>query len=228
MSRNVVWLFGRGVSASCGLAWDVPERLYQAFRSGEIGREELTRRIREQLSRAQAEALRAGRLELAPLEALLERLQGANRPGWKHAFVTTNWDTLLERVLDARVWHLNGSIDGDGALLTEADTREEHDAALGSSQGFRQLLEAEVCVVAGVSLRSALDKQLVARLGSGQKWAPAGEHWIVVNHDAGEIAHVSRLLEAQLEHSRIAAVKTPFEGWVRAGMPELRELGVLR
>jgi hypothetical protein len=242
MSREVVWLVGRGVSASCGLNWEVPPSLYEAFRRGELGREALIARIRKELAAAQDAALASGCARLSPLANLLRALFHANRSdAWSHLFVTTNWDTLLDHALAAhhrpgrtdigrRVQHLNGSIaaGGEHAFLTEADSQDEREAALEAHPGFQQLLRANLCVLAGMSLQNRADKELVARLGTRQGWLPAGESWIVVNHNAREIARVSELLRAQLPRSRVAALATPFDGWVESGLPELVEHGVLR
>ena len=95
---------------SCGLCWDVPAPLEAAFRRGRIGRRELTERICASLAHAE----RDPSLDCRPLDALLARLPAL--AGWRHAFVTTNWDGLLDRALArrgiGRALHLNGSVAG--------------------------------------------------------------------------------------------------------------------
>ena len=77
MPRSVVWLAGRGVSLNCGLEWDVPAELYEAFKRGELPREALARRISEELARAQESAP----IDTWPLDSLLLALRkhGNNR-----------------------------------------------------------------------------------------------------------------------------------------------------
>ena len=116
MPRKIIWLAGRGVSISCGLDWDVPRELYEQAKAGEIDRETLRGRICEELHRVQA----AAGLDTRPLDELLATLRNQGNRDWKHAFVTTNWDTVLDEVLaahpahdsiDPAVAHINGSIE---------------------------------------------------------------------------------------------------------------------
>jgi len=233
MPRSVVWLAGRGVSLNCGLEWDVPAELYEAFKRGELPREALARRISEELARAQESAP----IDTWPLDSLLLALRKhGNQREWKHLFVTTNWDTVLDEVLqshpahegvEASVAHLNGSIDDPSTLFTEADSREARDAAININAGFQNLLKAQVCVVVGISLSNALDQELVARLGSRQDVPAASGAWLVVNHAPEEVQRVCDVLREHLPRARLIPVTTPFDAWVRGGMPELRELGVI-
>jgi hypothetical protein len=233
MPRKIVWLTGRGVSISCGLDWEVPSELYEAAKRGEMDREALCRRICDELHRVQA----AAGLDTRPLDVLLATLRNQGNRDWKHAFVTTNWDTVLDEVLAAHpphdsidpvVAHINGSIEDPKALLTELDSGAARDSAFEANKGFQQLLKAQVCVVVGLSLRTHLDKELVSMLGSRQSWSPAGDTWLVVNHDAGEVQHACELLRERLPRSKVSAIATPFDTWVRNGLPELRSLGVIQ
>jgi hypothetical protein len=232
MPRNIVWLAGRGVSMSVGLDWDVPPQLYEAFKRGELDRDALCKRICEELARVQDDA----RLDTWPLDELLRTLR-TNTRDWKHSFVTTNWDTVLDDVLrshpqheaiDPVVWHLNGSIEDPSTLCTEVDSGEARERAFEANKGFQQLLKANVCVVVGLSLKSQPDKDLAAQLGKNQGSTPAGETWLVVNHEADEVRHAIELLSQRLPQARLRAITTPFDAWVRNGMAELRELGVLQ
>jgi hypothetical protein len=210
MSAHVVWLAGRGVSMSCGLCWDVPPALERAYRGGAIGRAELARRICEALERAEAEAS----VDIGPLQALVDRLGDGN-----HSFVTTNWDGLLDRALASRGFapalHLNGSVAARDILLAWDDERER-EAAPQAREGLRRLMDADVVVVAGLSLASGLDKALVSRL-RGKR----GGRWLVVNHDAAEVRRACDTLRARLAGCEVSAVKETFADWVAAGLPGL-------
>jgi hypothetical protein len=220
----MVWLVGRGIAEGCGLAWQVPPEWYAAFRRGELARRELVERIRCALRRAQDDALARGRIDTSSIDRLARVLANGSFGRCEHAFVTTNWDTLLELALSPhghRVWHLNGSIDGGGELLTELDERRGRDAAMTRNPGFRLLLEAETCVLAGLSLKSRPDRELVERMGAEQHWLPAGDTWLLVNHDRAELARVAAMLRERLPRSSVVPVGLPFEQWVAAGLPEL-------
>jgi hypothetical protein len=197
---------------SCGLCWDVPPELEDAYRRGDIDRAELTARICDALSRAEADAA----IDMRPLHALASRLRILAE---QHSFVTTNWDGLLERALRAqglpRPLHLNGSV-AERNILTDWDDERARERVPQARAGLQRLMEADVCVVAGLSLANRLDKSLVARL-RGKR----GGRWLVVNHDAGEVRQACELLRRQLAQCELSAVTEPFDAWVEAGMPGL-------
>lgn len=212
MSGHLVWLAGRGVSMSCGLCWDVPQALEDACRRGEIDRAELTARICAELARAEADPA----VDTRPLHLLASHLRFLEG---KQSFVTTNWDGLLDRALRAHGFaaplHLNGSI-AERNLLTAWDDERARERVPQACEGLRRLMDADVCVVAGLSLANRLDEALVARL-RGKR----GGRWLVVNHDAAEVRQACELLRAQLARCEVSAVAEPFDAWVEAGMPGL-------
>lgn len=214
MSGHLVWLAGRGVSMSCGLCWDVPQRLEHAFHRGEIDRAELTAHICRELARAESDPA----VDIGPLERMVVRLKRSN--GQENSFVTTNWDGLLDRALRAHGFpaplHLNGSVE-ERNILTAWDDERARERVPQAREGLRRLLDADVCVVAGLSLANRLDKALIARL-RGKR----GGRWLVVNDDAEEVRQACELLRAQLASSEVSAVEEPFDAWVEAGMPGLR------
>jgi len=213
MSGHLVWLAGRGVSMSCGLCWDVPPELEARYRRGEIGREALVARICDQLSRAEMDA----RIDTDPIRELFVRLASANR--FRHSFVTTNWDGLLDRELRAHGFapalHLNGSCAERNILLATDDERAR-EAVPQAREGLRRLMDADLAVAAGLSLASRLDEGLVARL-RGKR----GGRWLVVNHDAAEVRRTCELLRAQLPQCAVSALNEPFDAWVAHGLPGL-------
>lgn len=212
MSAHLVWLLGRGVSMSCGLCWDVPPELEAASKRGDIDRAALAARICEDLERAEREP----GVDLRPLRALAARLKKADG---EHSFVTTNWDGLLDRVLReqglAAPLHLNGSAAGRN-ILTAWDDERARDAVPQAREGLRRLLDADLVVVAGLSLANRLDKGLVSRL-RGKR----GGRWLVVNHDAAEVRQACETLRARLAGCEVSAVNESFDEWVAAGLPGL-------
>lgn len=212
MSAHLVWLVGRGVSMSCGLCWDVPPELEAAYKRGDIDRAALASRICDELERAE----RDPGVDLRPLRTLAARLEKANG---KHSFVTTNWDGLLDRALReqglAAPLHLNGSA-AERNVLTAWDDERARDAVPQAREGLRRLLDADVVVVAGLSLANRLDQGLVSRLRGKQ-----GGRWLVVNHDAAQVRQACETLRERLACCQVSAVKESFEDWVAAGLPGL-------
>ena len=198
---------------SCGLHWDVPPALEAAARRGDITREELKARICAALARAQDDPA----LDCGPLDALLARLAASN--GWRHGFVTTNWDELLDRAAARHGFepplHLNGSVSARD-ILVEDDDERARDAVPQARAGLRSLMQADLVVAAGLSLASRLDKALVSRL-AGKR----GARWVVVNHDAGEVRRAREELHRRLPGCSVSAAELPFDAWVAAGLPGL-------
>lgn len=226
----VAWLAGRGLARTCGFSWEVPDKLYEAFVAGRISRGAFESRIRAELTAAQAASLAGGRIDTSPVERLLERLEQGSRPGWDHAFVTTNWNTLLDSVLargGRTVWHLNGSIaDPRCSFSTEVDVRDGEEAYV-HREGVRRLLQARVCVLAGLSFASRLDRGLIERLGAERNPQHGDATWIVVNENEVDVRRTTRLLHERVPHAPVMSVWARFEDWVEADMPELRSIGVI-
>ena len=86
----LIWLFGRGCSIACGLPWTLP-----AAWAGRP-RQELIAAIRGTLR----DEMNAPAVDTKPYVQLLTVLAQANSPNWRHRFVTTNSDSLLQRVVD--------------------------------------------------------------------------------------------------------------------------------
>src|SRR6266567_5036740 len=110
---TLIWLFGRGASMACGLVWAVPLACVS------LPRQDLVARIREALHAEMSNAT----VDTGPYRRLLDMLSRRTATGWRHRFLTTNWDTLLEREVDAAcpiecppwlessfVFHLNGTV----------------------------------------------------------------------------------------------------------------------
>src|ERR1700683_2239261 len=117
--ETVVWLFGRGLSIECGLTWTEPEDWKTLFL-----RSERIERIKPSLRAEMDSPL----VNTAPIRDFLIFLNQHTPLEWRHLFVTTNWDCLLQRELSAvvsgsylphwlrhsagsHVHHLNGTVE---------------------------------------------------------------------------------------------------------------------
>jgi hypothetical protein len=226
---RIGWLMGRGVTAGCGLTWEVPPAVYGELSSGSLTRREIVTRIQRELRSRQEQVVRDGQLETSILEYFANAIRPDRNDRFRHGFVTTNWNTVIDLVLQRHgqtVWHLNGSIDGPvEAFLTEADTPEQRNGRLENHPGFRWLLESEVCVLAGISLRSAFDREIVHLLGSCPP-AQDARSWCVVNESHEDLSRTQTLLRQYADPARIMLVHSSFQDWVRAGLPEWRTISV--
>jgi hypothetical protein len=113
MSKCLVWIFGRGASAACGLTWAVPEQWHS------IDRETQVKMIK---SAIRAE-MNASYIDTRPYKNLLQYLKKSTNQ-WHHRFITTNWDYLLQREIEymgftiaphwlpeTHVYHLNRTVE---------------------------------------------------------------------------------------------------------------------
>ena len=123
MRSACFWIFGRGASIANGLRWTVPSEWYANLSAGRISREQVIDRIKQALNQEMNKAAVHGKA----YRRLIAELSLRTSDSWYHRFVTTNWDTLLERelypVIDAErvvpawlgmesyVFHLNGTIE---------------------------------------------------------------------------------------------------------------------
>ena len=83
----VVWLLGRGASIACNLGWCVPEAWLTDDRT--ILGSRIKAALLEEMARPSIDA--------RPYRLLLDELARRSASGWEHRFLTTNWDTLLQR-----------------------------------------------------------------------------------------------------------------------------------
>jgi hypothetical protein len=90
----VVWLFGCGLSIECGLKWTEPAE-WKARYSRMERIEKIKREIRVQMD--------SSHVDPAPIREFLTFLKQNTVPEWRHLFITTNWDYVLQRELRAMV-----------------------------------------------------------------------------------------------------------------------------
>jgi len=165
--------------------------------------------------------------------------------GWRHRFLTTNWDTLLEREVDAAcpiecppwlessfVFHLNGTVQNvldssrRSCFLLESDPIDTRIAKLESNLAFASMTWSDAFVVVGMSFECATDNSLLTALGN-VPLPVEGSRWIVVNPDESALGTVCANIQSRLPNATVIGVRKGFAEWLHAGLSELQELGVL-
>ena len=233
---TLIWLFGRGGSIACGLPWTVP-----AAWAG---------RPRHELIAAIREALRiemnASTVDVTPYSRLLTVLALGTSPDWRHRFMTTNWDCLLQREVDkayptvcpewlesTHVFHLNGTIadrpdkSRRSCFLLESDPIGTRVAKLESNLAFASMAWSDAFVVVGMSFECATDNSLLTALGRAPLPVEASR-WIVVNPDASALDGVCANLKSKLPGAAVLPVRQALAEWITGGLAELRDIGVLK
>jgi hypothetical protein len=240
---TVHWLFGRGLSLSCGLDWDDLRHCPQ------LSRDEKIQCIKEELKAA----MDAPEVNRAPIRDLLqflsERTQGlevprANncRPRWRHRFLTTNWDFLLQQEINkfapdsvpdwlrptTLVYHLNGTVEdceNRSAIVLREDTERTPSPEL--NEAFGHIAWGSIFVIVGMSFECKPDKGLFNLLNEVQDMLPVGEsNWIIVNPCSADLDNARDLVKRKLPQANVTAVPHTLTCWREAQFPQLKEKGV--
>jgi len=233
---TLIWLFGRGASIACGLPWTVPADWDSRPRDERISA------IREALR----DEMNSPTVDTRPYSRLLTVLALGTLPGWRHRFITTNWDCLLQREVDkayptvcpewlesTHVFHLNGTIDDRpeksrrSCFLLESDPIGTRVAKLEFNLAFANMAWSDAFVVVGMSFECATDNSLLTVLGRTPLPVEASR-WIVVNPDASALSGVGANLKSKLPAAMILPVLESLADWVTGGFAELRAIGILK
>lgn len=233
---TLIWLFGRGASIACGLPWTVPAAWAALPREARIAA------IRETL----CTEMTAPAVDTTPYSRLLTVLALKTRSDWRHRFVTTNWDSLLQREVNrayptvcpewlesSHVFHLNGTVEDlpddsrRSCFLLESDPIGTRVAKLESNLAFANMAWSDSFVVVGMSFECATDNSLLTALGSTPLPVEASR-WIVVNPIRSALSDVCANLGSRLPGATVVAVQKDLATWIKCGLAELRYIGVLK
>jgi hypothetical protein len=232
---TLIWLFGRGASIACGLSWTVP-----AAWAG-LPRKERIAAIRERLRTE----MHAPAVDTTPYSRLLTVLARRTVSDWRHRFLTTNWDSLLQREVDrayptvcpswlesSHVFHLNGTVEDlpdssrRSCFLLESDPVGTRVAKLESNLAFANVAWSDSFVVVGMSFECAIDNSLLTALGN-VPLPVESSRWIVVNPIESALDDVCANLGSKLPGATVVPVQKDLAAWIEFGLGELRYLGAL-
>ena len=177
---------------------------------------------------------------------LLSAIAQRTRQGWKHLFVTTNWDTLLEQEIERLcpnecpswlestfVYHYNGSIESPSnefrtPFLLETDPPSERQPTVEGNKAFNLMIWERYFVLVGMSFDCPMDRFLLNELGSVGDDLPIGEsHWIVLNPNQLALEAVRNRIGTVLPRSQTTVVPSKFDDWLLGGMTDLVGCGAL-
>lgn len=234
---TVAWLFGSGLSIECGLEWTEPTP-WKAFPRRE--------RI-ERIMKALRDEMDSPRVDPVPIREFLTLLDQHTAPEWRHLFVTTNWDYLLQRELSAQVsglalpgWlhrgagshvhHLNGTVEAEtqhrSCFLLEDDSGLQRTQTTEANYAFNYMICERTFVVVGMSFECDADKFLLTQLNKIEDWMPIGEsHWIIVNPNGETLEAVCARIREALSAAHVESVKSKFADWRRVECPNLKAKG---
>lgn len=239
---TLVWLMGRGLSIGCGLSWAVPAEW------ASLPRETRVARIKETL----IEEMTKPSVDTSDIRMLLLDLAHRTMNGWRHKFVTTNWDTLLQREIDrldlkvlprwlssSGVAHLNGVVEDDhesrSPFLLETDSAHQRKPTAEADKAFNHLIWQRHFVVVGMSFECSIDKGFLRAFNTVKDgisladYLPIGEsNWLVINPNPCELATSGNRIREALSAANVELVQNEFGPWLQDALPELQNWGVLR
>jgi len=187
-------------------------------------------------------------IDCSVIRKLLNILSEKTVSPWRHLFLTTNWDYLLQREVlklghlkqpewsaETHVYHLNGTVEelADNSrrslFILETDSSELRTSSTEANIAFTKISWNKTFVVVGMSFECEADKFLLSSFARIQDDLPIGDsEWIIVNPLASTLDITAKRVQAALPHSRVRQVQATFADWIEAQTPELQACGALR
>lgn len=225
----VDWFFGCGLPIGCGLSWSVPAEWRHLDRDEQIAR--IKNVLRIEMDRPSVNS--------ADIRYLLHVLSTRTVPPWRHLFITTNWDFLLQREVlalghtvqppwsaETHVYHLNGKVEelpnnqNRSLFLLETDAAEQRVSTIEANIAFDKIVWNKTFVVVGMSFECKADKFLLNSLGRIQADLPIGEsEWIIINPDSTVLAESCGRIQRALPHANIRTPGAPVLSMARQDFP---------
>lgn len=237
MTGSINWIFGRGVSIACNLSWSVPRAWDGIARDEKI--EKIKIALRKEMGRPS--------INCSSINQLLQILKERTGNNWRNRFITTNWDYLIQREInalglevlpswlaDSHVYHLNGTIedlvnnDHRSPFLLEEDPSNQRCFTPEANIAYNHMIWDRTFVVVGMSFECETDKFLLSALGRVEDDLPIGEStWIVVNRNKEAIKLTCSRIQEALPRSEVIEVCTDFNSWLVGDLPELKTRGAI-
>lgn len=231
------WLFGRGASIACNLTWVVPDDW------ATYGRDRKVTLVKDAIRSEMDKPY----IDTGVYRQFLELLAEHTANGWRHRFVTTNWDYLLQREIEAlqlqvlppwlansHVYHVNGTVEclpdssHRSPFLLEDDAPEQREFTPEANIVYNFMIWDTLFVVIGMSFECETDRFLLTALNRVEDDLPiGGSRWVVVNLDPTALEVSSTRIQRVLPGSTVERVRQTFGDWMEEGIPELQQRGVL-
>mgnify|MGYP006995578222 FL=1 len=235
MGHCLNWLFGRGASVASGLTWTVPKEWES------LGRVEVIGKIKRDLSLKMDEAT------TSVYRKFLSILAKKTQAEWRHRFITTNWDYLLQKTIDEKpdeelpwrladnwVYHLNGTIESlpdnsqRSPFLLESDPSDQRIVSFEANDAYNKMIWDDLFIVIGMSFECQIDKGLLGALRRVEDDMPVGgSRWLILDSSRQTLERVAQNIRSALPRSKIKTVQNRFESWVDSEMLELIDLGIM-
>ncbi len=235
--NDLIWFFGRGASISCGIDWQTPDEW------GALKRDEKIKNIIDIL---QMEMFKNG-IDTTPYKELLNILATKTNSNWRHYFITTNWDYLLQKEIqnlkfavlpnwlaESHVFHLNGSVEPmtnskyRSQILLETDPSENRQFSVEENKAFNHAIWCNTFVIVGLSFHYEIDKYLLKAIQTVQDDVPIGDsRWLILDTEKNSAEKIAERIQKALPRAIIEYVITNFADWVKLQIPEIKKLNII-
>lgn len=234
--NTAVWLFGRGASIASGLDWTEPKEWQLLDRDIRI------KQIQEILE-LEMQKIPQSR---GPYYDLLSILSGHTETNWKHLFITTNWDYLLEREIsrfkfkvlpkwlrETYVFHLNGSIqqkqqENSSQFLLETDSYRIRKSKFEVNKALGYMIGEKLFVIIGMSFECEMDKAFIIYLATSKDFVPSRDaSWVILDPNDTSLDNLNFRFNRLFPVANIIPINKGFQNWIKNGMTELAKYGVI-
>lgn len=191
--------------------------------------------------------MRRPSVDCSSIQRFLDTLQGHTKPDWRHLFVTTNWDYLLQREIlamgltmqppwlaNSHVFHVNGTVEvlpdnsNRSPFLLEEDRVGQRIFTPEANIAYTHMIWQRTFVVVGISFECETDRFLLSALNRVESDLPIGEStWFLVNCNVQSLAVSAERISRALPRAKVKPIPATFEAWLAARFPELQTHGVL-
>jgi len=209
----------------------------------ELSREEQVAIIKDTIQKE----MDSEKIDTSPYKELLSILSASTNPDWRHCFITTNWDYLLQREIgnlglsilpkwlsNSHVFHINGTAENledntnRSPFLLESDEPKVRVQTIEGNEAFTYMTWGQVFVVIGMSFECEMDQYLLTSLNHVEDNLPIGESsWLIVNPNIDVLKKSSEAIKAALPRANIYTLNIKFDQWVNNKLPELQSEGIL-
>ncbi len=201
----------------------------------------------ELIKQVLAEEMDRPSVDCTPIHQFLDVLGRNTSASWRHMFITTNWDYLLQREIlalrlkavppwlaNSHVYHLNGTVEKlldntrRSPFLLEEDQSSERCFTPEANVAYNFMIVHRMFVVVGMSFECETDRFLLKGLSRVEDDMPIGDSvWFVVNPDQRTLDRSCSAIQKALPRAEVKGLCKTFSDWIGEGMSELQQCGVI-
>ncbi len=241
MPQDCSWIFGRGASIANGLPWLVPDDWKRDLNEGRVSREAhigmIVDAIRSEMGQPS--------VHCDPYRRLLSVMAERTVDRGHHRLMTTNWDYLLQREVNAwieanqpgtaprflsthsAVIHLIGSVEpgefqNRSPFMLETDSASSRRRTHEANRALHLLLWSTLIIIVGISFECDTDHGLLGAIREHEDNVPIGAaNFVIVDPCSETLESTYAKLATCFPRAGGVRVAMGLAEWIDVGMPEL-------